>query len=337
MIERWRLGCRVVIARNGAQRREWRARRRCPIGSRRLVMDTRRLQTFLRVVDVGSLTRASNLLHLAQPALSQQMSSLEDYFGETLLIRSAQGVEPTAAGRALYRHASIILRQLEAARAEVADVSTDLVGRVLVGLAPYSSVSVLALPLLELTRQRLPNVLLHVNENFGGVLSEALMTGRMDMALLYDSGSMKGVDFEPLLTERLSVVAQPEMRLPVNTKGEVDLADVLELPLLLPGPTHTIRKIVESAFAGYSAEVPIVGEVESVTLLSQAVQAGLGATILPDSIGRRMLETAEFEIAPISPEVEVHVSLGTASNQPLSRPAEAVRSLVREVVVAKDS
>lgn len=296
-------------------------------------MDTRRLHTFVRVVDAGSLTRASDLLHMAQPAISQQMSALETYFGEALLTRSSQGVEPTAAGHALYRHASIILRQLEAAQDEVADVSTELVGRVLVGLAPYSSVSVVALPLLELTRHRLPHVLLHVNENFGGVLSEALMTGRMDMALLYDSGPIKGIDFEPLLTEQLTLVAQPGTDLPVNDDGAVNLADVLELPLLLPGPTHTIRKVVESAFARNSARVPVVGEVESVTLLAQAVHAGLGATILPDSVGRRMLGMDDFEVASIAPDTEVQVSLGTASNQPLSRPADAVRTLVREVVM----
>ena len=61
-------------------------------------MDTRRLYSFVRVVDAGSITRAADLLHIAQPALSQQMTALESLFGQQLLSRSKQGVEPTEAG-----------------------------------------------------------------------------------------------------------------------------------------------------------------------------------------------------------------------------------------------
>jgi len=177
-------------------------------------MDTRRLYSFVRVVDAGSITRAADLLHIAQPALSQQMTALESLFGQQLLSRSKQGVEPTEAGRVLYRHARVILRQLEQAQADVEVVGRELAGGVSVGLAPYSTVNALAFPLLSAVRARYPRVLLHINENFGGVLSEALMTGRMDMALLYDSGPIRGVDFERLLTEELVVVAPDGIELP---------------------------------------------------------------------------------------------------------------------------
>ena len=119
-------------------------------------MDTRRLYSFVRVVDAGSITRAADLLHTAQPALSQQMTALESLFGQQLLSRSKQGVEPTEAGRVLYRHARVILRQLEQAHAEVEVVGRELAGGVSVGLAPYSTVNALALPLLTAVRVRYP-------------------------------------------------------------------------------------------------------------------------------------------------------------------------------------
>ena len=147
-------------------------------------MDTRRLYSFVRIVDAGSITRAADILHIAQPALSQQMTSLETQFGQQLLIRSKQGVEPTDAGHALYRHAQVILRQVESAQAEVSVVGRALAGGVSVGLAPYSTATAIALPLLARVREQHPNILLHINENFGGVLSEAMMTGRMDLAML---------------------------------------------------------------------------------------------------------------------------------------------------------
>ena len=299
-------------------------------------MDTRRLYSFVRVVDAGSITRAADLLHIAQPALSQQMTALESLFGQQLLSRSKQGVEPTEAGRVLYRHARVILRQLEQAQADVEVVGRELAGGVSVGLAPYSTVNALAFPLLSAVRERYPRVLLHINENFGGVLSEALMTGRMDMALLYESGPIRGVDFERLLTEELVVVAPDGIELPARADDEADdavtMADLADVPLLLPGPTHTIRRVVDQAFSQASSAANVVGEVESVPLMARAVRGGLGATVLPRSVARRMIGGSELHQRHLTPALEVQVSLGTASGQTLSRAAEAVRELLREVL-----
>lgn len=297
-------------------------------------MDTRRLHSFVRVVDAGSITRAADLLHIAQPALSQQMTALESLFGQQLLSRSKQGVEPTEAGRVLYRHARVILRQLEQAHAEVEVVGRELAGGVSVGLAPYSTVNALALPLLSAVRARYPRVLLHINENFGGVLSEALMTGRMDMALLYDSGPIRGVDFERLLTEELVLIAPNGIELPAPTHDQVSMLDLADVPLLLPGPTHTIRRVVDQAFAQAAGAANIVGEVESVALMARAVQSGLGATVLPMSVAERMIGRHDLQQRHLHPVLEVQVSLGTASGQTLSRAAEAVRELLREVLKA---
>jgi len=295
-------------------------------------MDMRRLYSFVRVVDAGSITRAADLLHIAQPALSQQMTALESLFGQQLLSRSKQGVEPTEAGRVLYRHARVILRQLEQAQADVEVVGRELAGGVSVGLAPYSTVNALAFPLLSAVRARYPRVLLHINENFGGVLSEALMTGRMDMALLYESGPIRGVDFERLVTEELVVVAPDGIDLPARADDAVTMADLADVPLLLPGPTHTIRRVVDQAFSQASSAANVVGEVESVPLMARAVRGGLGATVLPRSVARRMIGGSELHQRHLTPALEVQVSLGTASGQTLSRAAEAVRELLREVL-----
>ena len=86
-------------------------------------MDTRRLYSFVRVVDAGSITRAADLLHIAQPALSQQMTALESLVRAAVALAQQTGRRTDGAGRVLYRHARVILRQLEA-HAEV-----EVVGR----------------------------------------------------------------------------------------------------------------------------------------------------------------------------------------------------------------
>ena len=175
-------------------------------------VNLRRLKYFVKIVDIGSLTQASEILHIAQPALSQQLATLEGEFQQQLLVRTKRGVTPTEAGKVLYRHAQIILRQFEQARSDVKNSARALSGQVSVGLAPGTAASALALPLLKTVRARHPDIVLHLNESFGTTLSELVLNGRMDMAILYGGGGlMQGLAFEPLLTEELFVVAPSGM------------------------------------------------------------------------------------------------------------------------------
>ncbi|QYN33680.1 nitrogen assimilation transcriptional regulator NAC [Pseudonocardia sp. DSM 110487] len=294
-------------------------------------MDTRRLQAFMKIVDAGSITRAADILHIAQPALSQQVSGLETQFGQQLLIRSKRGVVPTEAGKALYRHAQRILRQLELAEADVAVSARFPAGHVSVGLAPLSAGPRLGFPLLVATRTRYPDVLLHLNENFGGVLSEAIMTGRMDLALLYGTGPIRGVSFDPVLEEPLVLVEQANaMSDPAETVTEtVTVSDLDGLALLLPSTVHTLRRVVDAALLTADCSPVVVGEVESTLTLGRAVRGGLGATILPASVAASLPDAAELHTRTIiDPELRLTLSLCSSDQQPLSEPATVVRDLL---------
>lgn len=99
-------------------------------------MNFRRLKYFVKIVDIGSLTQAAEVLHIAQPALSQQVATLEGEFNQQLLIRTKRGVTPTDAGKILYTHARAILRQCEQAQLAVHNVGQALSGQVSIGFAP---------------------------------------------------------------------------------------------------------------------------------------------------------------------------------------------------------
>lgn len=89
------------------------------VPSEEIGVNLRRLKYFVKIVDVGSLTQAANCLHIAQPALSQQLATLEGEVNQQLLIRTKRGVTPTEAGRTLYRHALTILWQCEQAQSAI--------------------------------------------------------------------------------------------------------------------------------------------------------------------------------------------------------------------------
>ena len=294
-------------------------------------MNLRRLKYFVKIVDIGSLTQAADVLHIAQPALSQQLATLEGEFHQQLLVRTKRGVTPTEAGRILYQHAQLILRQVEQAQSDVKNSGRMLSGQVSVGLAPGTAAAALALPLLQAVRARHPQVLLYLNENFGTTLSELVMNGRMDLAVLYSGRTaVHGLTFQPLLKEALFLVAPRTMELP---QGEFDLARLRDVDVLLPRPYNFLRKYVDEACASAGITARVVAEIESASTLTAAIGAGLGATILPVSAARVVAESIQATLCRIvNPVIEVPLALCQSDHLPLSEPAQAVKAIVLELV-----
>lgn len=293
-------------------------------------MDTRRLHTFVRIVEIGSLTRAADILHVAQPALSQQINGLEAEVGQRLLIRSKQGVSPTEAGVTLYRHAQVILKQVGDALAEVELSGREVAGQVSLGLAPFSTADLIAIPLLTAVRERYPRIVLRIADSSGVVLSEAMMTGRLDLAVLFNPGPIRGLVFEGLASEDLCLVCRQGASW--ANSAAIPVTALAELPLMMPGPTHTVRQAAQAAFAEAGVTPNVVAELESINLVGGAVVAGLGATLLPATVAARLTEHFPVRMVPVAPAIEVHLCLGAAANLPLSRAAECVRELLRRIV-----
>jgi LysR family nitrogen assimilation transcriptional regulator len=125
--------------------------------------------------------QAAEVLHIAQPALSQQVATLEGEMDQQLLIRTKRGVTPTEAGKILYTHARTILRQCEQAQLAVNNVGQTLSGHVSIGLAPGTAASPLPCRCCRPVRE-LPEVLVYLHENSGTVLNDKLLSGQLDMA-----------------------------------------------------------------------------------------------------------------------------------------------------------
>jgi LysR family nitrogen assimilation transcriptional regulator len=289
-------------------------------------MNLRRLKYFVKVVDVGSLTQAADLLHIAQPALSQQIATLEGEVRRQLLVRTKRGVTPTEAGQALYRHAQAILRQCDQALLEMAAVSQGVSGQASVGLAPGTAATTLALPLLRRMRALHPGVVLYLNENYGTTLSELIMNGRMDLAVLYGNRPVHGLTFLPLLDEELFLVG------PSAASGPVRLVELREVELFLPRPYNIVRKLVDEHFARAGMTARVVAEIESAVTLKAVIADGFGATILPASMAREMAVPGKIGCRRIvDPVITAPLTLCQSDHLPLSAPAQAVKEILLEL------
>ncbi|MEZ2583079.1 nitrogen assimilation transcriptional regulator NAC [Kluyvera intermedia] len=291
-------------------------------------MNFRRLKYFVKIVDIGSLTQAAEVLHIAQPALSQQVATLEGELDQQLLIRTKRGVTPTEAGKVLYTHARTILRQCEQAQLAVNNVGQTLSGTVSIGLAPGTAASSITMPLLQAVRNELPDVLVYLHENSGTVLNEKLLNNQLDMAVLYDRAPLAGIVSQPLLKEDLYLVGTS------HCPGQsVDLTTVAEMNLFLPRDYSAVRARVDEAFSLRRLTAKIIGEIESISTLTAAIASGMGVTVLPESAARSLCNAANGWMARITtPSMSLPLSLNVSARGQLTPEAQAVKEILISLV-----
>lgn len=293
-------------------------------------MDTRRLAAFIKVVDLGSVTRAASVLNIAQPALSQQIIGLENEFRVQLLNRSTRGVTPTAAGDVLYRYARRIIRQVEEARRSVQDLDGALTGTVSVGLAGWSSVSLLGQKLIAEVRATYPGIRLQICDTFLIRLSEMVLKGQLDMAVIYGDRPARGLTYTPVGTERFWFVAPPEV---LPQQAEPLCNDLLACqPFVLPTRESFARAMVEAACDRAGRMPNVTAEVFSYDNLISALQAGCGGTVLPRPVGEMLAERTPLVLHELEDDMEMPLSVCIPDSSGLSDAAYAVYGILERLL-----
>jgi LysR family tcuABC transcriptional regulator len=239
-------------------------------------MELRQLRYFVRVLELGSISRASLDLELVQSALSQQISRLESELSTRLLQRTSKGVVATEAGMAFFREAQLTLRHADQA-VRAAQLSR-LTGAVSVGLAPTTA-AVLGLPLMRAMRERYPDVRLHMVEGMSGHLTSMLNSRQLDLTILFDTQAARRWSVLPLVEEKLFLIqAKSDGTTVTNRTRMVDLKDI---PLILPTGTHGLRSALDAAFVRAKFKPQLAAEIDSLAMTMAAVEAGLGSTVQP--------------------------------------------------------
>jgi LysR family transcriptional regulator, regulatory protein for tcuABC len=268
-------------------------------------MELRQLRYFVRVVELGSMSRAALDLNLVQSALSQQISRLESELSTRLLQRSPQGVTPTEAGVAFFREAQLTLRHAD--QAVRSAQQARLSGTVSVGLAPTTA-AVLGLPLMRAMRERYPDVRLHMVESLSGHLAAMLNARQLDLAVLFESGLGSQHNLQtarrwsvlPLLEEDLFLICA-RAHSDSSRPARVRIAQLAGEPLILPTGPHGLRSTLDAAFARARVAPSVVLEIDSLAMLMEAVDAGLGATLQPWAAVARFPDAAtRFHMARIT-------------------------------------
>ncbi|MGD9951329.1 MAG: LysR substrate-binding domain-containing protein [Burkholderiales bacterium] len=294
-------------------------------------MELRQLRYFVRIVDLGSLSKAAADLFVAQPALSKQIAALEAELKAALLVRSPRGVTPTEAGQAFYRQAQSVLRQLGRIPDEVRSAQAAPTGVVAVGM-PFSASNILAPALVAAVGERLPGLRLAITQEGSGELEGLLAGGRLDLSLLYERARPSPqVERRVLLSEDLYLVTAR------GSRADVPLAEVARHRLILPGPRNSTRQVVEQAFAKAGLRLELAAEIDVPWTSKAMAAAGLGATVLsrsalhPESgeagfVARRIVRPA------LTRRLELCTSRGETPGRAAALVAEILEQVARELI-----
>jgi LysR family nitrogen assimilation transcriptional regulator len=261
-------------------------------------MELRQLESLVAIADGGSFSRAAITLNLAQPSLSRQIALLEEELGQRLLVRTGRGVALTSAGEAFIVHARSMLDEARRARDAMQDLGENPGGRITLGMPPRVALG-LSVPLVRGFRQRFPRAVITVLEGLSLSLRESLVAGRLDLALLFDPLPSPQLAYDPLMRERLLLVAPPRSRLPER----VALAALSGYEMVLPSPPNAIRELLDGVLGPRGIALNVLAEVGAVQTVLALVREGVGCTVtvLPESALAMDPSATPLPTAPIGP------------------------------------
>ncbi|MDQ0357024.1 LysR family nitrogen assimilation transcriptional regulator [Rhodoplanes tepidamans] len=243
-------------------------------------MNLRQLEYFVCVAEQGSFSKAAIVLGVAQPALSRQVRLLEEDLKVRLLTRNGRGVVLTESGKHLFRHSIDVMQMMSRIREQILSERDEPSGLITIGMPP-SFGRMLTLRLAAEFRSNLPRARLSIIEGLTTHLTEWIATDRIDLAVLLNPEPYTALDILPVLDDPVCLVSAADGGRPATPT--IAFADLPGLPLILPGQSHSIRRLVETQAVLAGIKLDVAWEVASVPSILELVLAGYGHAVLPSS------------------------------------------------------
>jgi LysR family transcriptional regulator, nitrogen assimilation regulatory protein len=239
-------------------------------------LDSRLIEYFLRVAELGSINKAAADLRLSQPALSRHIALLEHQLRAKLFTRTRGGVQLTESGTLLVERARPILRQLTSLIDQVGDRAA---GQLSIGIAP-SWRNLFTSNFVARLVADYPGVRLRVHEGVSHELREVMHSGMLDLAIVpFEASPPQGYAHTPLVREPLVLVSakdaglRPDKPVPLSRLGDRKLA--------LAGKQNVIRSTIEHALARRNVELDILFELDAMHLSMELAREGVADTVTP--------------------------------------------------------
>lgn len=291
-------------------------------------MDIRHLRYFVGIANSGSLMKAAEMLHVAQPSLSVHINNLEVELGVKLMVRNNRGVELTAEGHILYGRATKILSYYRETISSIRDRRAKPSGTVSVGI-PSTLSYLLAAELHKRVRRELPEVTLYIADASTAMLYEWLTDGRIDFSILFSLPENSTLELLPFSVEEFCLVSRADRPMVVGT---IEFDEIFDLPLVVSCQSTTWRKVLDDVAARRGKSFKSSIETESVGVVKAIVESGEACGLLPLSCVRREMAEGTMQARRlVNPEIRGVLALANLPSTQMTPAKRAVRDLILSV------
>ncbi|AMY68863.1 LysR family transcriptional regulator [Frigidibacter mobilis] len=291
-------------------------------------MDLRQLKYFRAIAEEGSISAASQILNVAQPALSLHVRNMEDHLGTKLLTRRARGVALTEAGELLLHRARMVLDEVARMEDDVRNLGSSPAGDVRLGL-PGTIGGILSVPLVLAMMEDYPHVRLTISDAMSGFVLNWLREGLIDIAVLYLPAEDRQFRSDLLLSEELVLIAPNSTEL----VEPLEPAALMRLPLILPSPAHGLRTLLDGWAKDHEVTLTAKVELDSYSNIKSLVERGFACSILPLHAAIKDASEGRFQVAHFkATELRRNVFLVHSRGGQSSHATKAVAKIAQQVV-----
>ena len=293
-------------------------------------MEIRVLKYFLTVSEIGNITKAANLMHLTQPTLSRQLLELEKELGQKLFIRGNHSVSLTPEGIMLRKRAQEIIDLVDKTEAEFTSFKDEIMGDIFIGSGETKSIKLIT-DVMKTLKKDYPKIKFHIVSGDSGDLVERLDKGLLDFCVLIQPFNLEKYDYIDLgEKDTWGLLLRKDD--PLADKKSIKIEDLMELPLIIS--RQAIRKTDENNvflnwFGNNFENLNIAGTYNLIYNAAIMTEDRIGYAMGLDKLINTTANTS-LCFRPLTPKLEVGISVVWKKNQVFSRPAKLFLEQLRK-------
>ena len=294
-------------------------------------LSLRQLHYFVAIADAGAVSRAAEVLNIAQSALSLHVSEAEALLGLRLFERRPRGMVLTPAGHRLYDHARTILALSARAEQDLMSFNDTARGPVSLGLA-HTAEAMISLPIMQRVGTRWPDIRLTMSEELSPKLVERVLSGEIDLAVAFNPVEDARLLREPLLDEDIVLVGRSDI---IGTETTPLAFSAIPQGMVLGlNPVSASRSFIETQILRRQIVPNPRLELNSLSTMKRALVAGLGCALITRATVAPELASGLLNARPIiDPALGRTLFIASLADHPKTRAFLAVREVVREVIL----
>jgi LysR family nitrogen assimilation transcriptional regulator len=289
-----------------------------------LIVDIRKIEYFLTVVDHLNISNAAEELRISQPTLSRQIHALEQQFKTPLFIRHGRGVSPTEAGKRLEEGMRGLMHQLHSLRDDVMAAAREPSGQVVLGIPP-SPRALLAVSIISAFCDAYPHVAIRIREQTSGNLRDLVVRGEVDLAIINPEEPVHGLTSIPLASEPMLLIGPASAELSLNVATPIE--QLADLPLILTTKPNSLRRMVELELSHKGIRPRLRVEANTLPLITDLVTQGLGFTVLPSCGVYPLIKSGHLSASPL-----VGLCITWMIARPIDRSLSVAARLLQDII-----